>query len=432
MNDRVDSFLRKYVQHADDIDIDASLQLLAKDIQAGLNREQSSIYMIPSFLTTDVKVKAGVRNILIDAGGTNLRICTGSVDSNGKVTLDDYYKTHMPGIRKEITADEFYRQVAKSISPLADKGKDIGFCYSYGAVMMPTLDGISYQSAKEVKVKGIKGTMVGASTLNALRKYSATERRIVILNDTVATLLGGKMCLRDADYSTYIGYIIGTGTNVSYVEDCTNIKRLPQGSVKGKMIINTEVGNFDKLNRGTFDRIVDSQSEQPNSQLAEKMCSGRYLSLIIKQAINQAVIDGLFSGRVELDKDFFDASITDTAVWNKYMSGDRGGKAIAKYFGIADNLVVKDIVTGIIDRAAKVGALLVSAFAIKSNCGYSQDSPIAIVAEGTTFYRLYSFRQRFEHYLSLILQPKGIYYKIGGGQELNMLGTLLASMSHND
>ena len=44
--------------------------------------------------------------------------------------------------------------------------------------------------------------------------------------------------------AAYLGYIYGTGTNVCYIEDVKNITKI--NDVKcGRMLINTECGNFD-------------------------------------------------------------------------------------------------------------------------------------------------------------------------------------------
>ena len=73
-----------------------------------------------------------------------------------------------------------------------------------------------------------------------MRAYSDKPRKIAILNDTVATLLGG-MATYPQGYSTYVGYIYGTGTNACYMEDTANITKVA-GLDAGHMLINTECG----------------------------------------------------------------------------------------------------------------------------------------------------------------------------------------------
>ena len=73
-----------------------------------------------------------------------------------------------------------------------------------------------------------------------------------------------------------------------------------------------------------------------------------------------------------------------------------------------------------------MGAIVNSALAIASCKDKSLD--VAIVAEGTTFNKLTGYRAAFEKYLTGILGGYGISYKIVQGNELNLVGTLMASM----
>ena len=46
-----------------------------------------------------------------------------------------------------------------------------------------------------------------------------TIKRITLCNDTVAALLAGAACATEGDrFSSYIGYILGTGMNAAYIQ----------------------------------------------------------------------------------------------------------------------------------------------------------------------------------------------------------------------
>ena len=100
---------------------------------------------------------------------------------------------------------------------------------------------------------------------------------IAVVNDTVATLLAAKATEGDRTYSSYLGFILGTGTNTAYVERNANIMKVPGLDPAGSMIINSESGAFDKIEQSQFDRAMDARQTDPGHAPFEKMIAGGYL-----------------------------------------------------------------------------------------------------------------------------------------------------------
>lgn len=50
------------------------------------------------------------------------------------------------------------------------------------------------------------------------------------------------------------------------------------------------------------------------------------------------------------------------------------------------------------------------------------------MAEGSTFYKLHGYRQKFEKYLSELTEKQGASYDIISGKGLNLAGALFAAM----
>ncbi len=412
---KAQQFLAKHGQSTDNIDIQAKLQLFLDEMTAGLSGKESSIPMIPTYLQ-DVdctKIKKNKRIMLIDAGGTNFRSAIGYFDDNGEVVVDDIRKTSMPAIDRELTKEQFYAQIAENVRYLADETGDVGFCFSYNVDMDKDVDGKVVVFSKEVKAPEVIGTRVGAETLAAIRAYSDKPRKIVILNDTVATLLGG-MAQHQQGYSSYVGYIFGTGTNACYIEDTANITKV-QGLSEGKMLINTESGGFDGFKQGDFDKIVSDNTTSPGKQLLEKMTSGRYLSDVIAEALRAAIDEGLFVGNVN----WTDFVLKDVS---EFVEGDN---LVGMFDNDEDKAFAKEICTNLIDRSARIGAIMNAAMSIAS-C-HDKTLPVGIVCEGTTFNKLPGYRTNFEKYLHVILDAKGIKFEILQGRELNLIGTLMAT-----
>ena len=206
-------FLHIHGQSADDIDIGASLEELNRQMKLGL-RGEGGLPMIPTYLDPDrADIVKSSKRILIDAGGTNFRSALGYFDADGKVRIEDLCKTGMPASDRLLSKSEFYGQIADNISRLLPQSDKIGFCFSYPIDMDKDVDGYVQPFTKEVKAPEVVGTKVGAETVAACKALDGNDRKAVILNDTVATLLGG-MAIARKRYSSYLGYIYGTGTNV--------------------------------------------------------------------------------------------------------------------------------------------------------------------------------------------------------------------------
>lgn len=411
-------FLYKHGQNAGDINIEESLRVFQEKMRAGLGGN-GGMPMIPTYLmNVDRKsIQKNSKRILIDAGGTNFRSALGYFDDNGVAHIEKLSKTRMPASDRFLNKEEFYGQIAQNIERLLPDADKIGFCFSYPVEMGSDVDGIVQPFTKEVKAPEVVGTKVGEETVAACKALDGKDRRIVILNDTVATLLGG-MALADEPFSAYLGYIYGTGTNVCYVEDTENITKA-KGLPQGKMLVNTECGTFDGFTRGDFDKAVIERTADPNRQLFEKMTSGKYLADVIYEAFRAAESEGAFAGETHIQR--FNLRDVSEFLAESGMEG--------MFEEQSDVVFAKQICYGLIRRAAKMGAIVNSALAIAS-CK-DKTLPVAIVAEGTTFAKLPRYRRYFGEYLNKILGARSIGYKIVRGEDLNLVGTLMATMALN-
>jgi len=413
---QVTEFLERHNQAATQVDTDEQIARFTAEMDKGLKSLNLSMPMIPTYLCNvdRSKIKHDKR-ILIDAGGTNFRSAVGYFDNHGKARIQNLTKTTMPASGGEtLTKDEFYAKIAQNIAPVADKAQNVGFCFSYPVYMSADMDGEVLGFSKEVRAPEVVGTRVGAETLAALKRHDDAERKIVILNDTVATLLGG-MAEADKDYSTYIGYIYGTGTNLCCVVDTALITKVT-GLPKGKMLVNMECGGYDGFTLGNFDKAAIDRTDSPDKQLFEKMTSGRYLSEIIYEALCVAAKEGEFVNPAHVEP-FVLKDVSE------FLTGE--GKMCKMFEGV-DVEFALETCKQLIERAAKMGAIANAATAMFT-C-QNKALPVAIVAEGTTFHRLVGYRECFEKYLAQILQPQGISYQLLQGDDLNLVGTLMATM----
>lgn len=413
-------FLKKYQMTSCDINSIETLKRFDEEINKGLNIDAPvsvcSIPMIPTFLSPKADVLDNEKVIVVDAGGTNLRVGLASY-SNKEWEISDVTEDKMPGIDREYSAKEFFSYIAKRMVPYLDKAKNIGFCFSYRVAMNKSLDGKLIAWAKEIKAKEVVGKWIGASLLDAIKEYSNIKRSIVVLNDTTAVLLGGMTLDKNKEFKKYIGAIYGTGFNCCYMEEIKNIIKLNDNSDK-LMIINTETGNFNGFSKGLFDIELTNESQIKNEALTEKMSSGRYLSTLIYKATSKAIEDGILKNTKLINYNDFDLPLV-----SKYLA--KVDNTLDKCFMDEDDKnKFMEICYSLINRASKVVATTISAFAIKSN-----EKKIGIIIEGSTFYKLPTFKESFETYLKDILDKYNIEYKLFDGRNKILIGAAMASVA---
>ena len=260
---------------AADIDRQNLIALFLSEMEKGLRGEPSSLRMIPSYVGVDGKVNPGEKAAVLDAGGTNFRSAVVSIPPK----IEDRNNKPMPGSQSQVTEDEFYAAFADELRRVAPKAtaKKFGWCFSYNADVTPDLDARLNCWTKGIQAPGIVGQYVGSELMKRMGGGS-----VAIVNDTVATLLAAKATEGDREYSSYIGFILGTGTNTAYVEKNANIVKVKGLDPYGSMIINAESGSMDKVARSRFDEAMDAKQIDPGHNPFEKMIAGAYLGPVYK------------------------------------------------------------------------------------------------------------------------------------------------------
>ena len=404
---RVESFLGEWGISVDAIDMQSSCDGFLRAMEKGLESDgASSLAMIPTYVDPDAELTPGERVIVLDAGGTNFRTCLVSLAGEGDPRIESFSKKGMPGVHHEVCAAEFFSSLADQVEPLIDQSDRIGFCFSYAARITDDHDGIPLVFSKEIKAPEVIGMPVGVSLLAELarRGHDVKRKRVSVINDTVATLLAGKVSAGVSPYESHIGFILGTGTNTAYVERGANIGKLalPEGR---SMVINVESGSYD-LAIGELDRRFFASTRSPDDYHFEKMISGAYLGafseLVIRQAIDEGLLSEAFARRFE--------SIVplDTKRMSHYleMPHNQMYDLVRCVTNEEDALALHMILDSIIARAAKLTAVNLSAAVLKSQSGENPRYPVCINADGTTFYKTARLAEYTRHYVLEFLQRR--------------------------
>jgi hexokinase len=408
MKKEVKDFLVKWGISPENVKTDEMLDFFLKEMNDGLTEKGSSLSMIPTYISDKSILIPGKKLIVIDAGGTNLRTCLVSFDENLKPVISDFQKVPMPGVKKEVSAKEFFGVFADQVESIIDKSDYIGFCFSYAATISPDNDGTPIIFSKEIKAPEVIGKKVGATLLAELkdRGYNVENKRVAVLNDTVATLLAGKAAAsKDKQYDGYVGFILGTGTNTAYLENNSNLKKLSDIE-PGKQVINVESGSLS-IKQGKLDELFNSTTKDPKQYIFEKMISGAYLGPLSNVAIAKAVEEGLLSK--EFAKRFEEVGPVNTTEMSHYleMPFNEDYKLVKCVLGNkndAENLWY--ILESLIERAGKMTAINLTAAIIKTEFGKDPLHPVCINADGTTFYKTEYLEKYTNYYLEELLVKK--------------------------
>ena len=195
-----------------------------------------------------------------------------------------------------------------------------------------------------------------------------------------------------------------------------------------------ESGGFGKAPRGKIDKAFDAASVSPGVNIFEKMISGAYIGPLCLVTAQAAAKAGLFSSR-------------GRRAAGGHFRGDQQGhqqlpepprgrrQSRCRWPWPACRRTTSStlyyLVDALVERAAKLTAINLSSVALKSGKGFNPCRPICIVAEGTTFYRLKSLRQKIEYYLKqYLVDKKHVYYEIVNVENATLIGAAIAGLTN--
>lgn len=418
-----DAFMRKHHMHPGELSLDTFCRDFREEMSRGLRGERSSLGMFPAFLRCSARPRPG-RVLVIDAGGTNLRLARLRYTEERRLVTEEVRRTRMPGTGGAINAGEMFEAIARELLPLladCDRGC---FCFSYPCEVLPGGDGRVVELTKELEVRGLPGSRLCSPLEEALLRLGAPgRRRWRVINDTVGAMLGGMAEDGGAGFDEYIGFVLGTGTNACAQVAAESIVKSPEAVAGGgEMIVNFESGGFDRITQGTADRLLDAASDSPGSQVAEKMISGAYFPALLRTTLRLAAGEGLLPGA---EAWLEDADITMAAVGE--LCGEAGDGEFFAPLGRENRAFAAGVNELLLDRAAKITAGTLAAM-IEARC-LPGGSRVCVCADGTTFAKNPLLRPRTEDYLRDCLTAKsGVSVVFRQVSDATLLGTAYAGL----
>ena len=443
--DEISEFARYYGFHYEGINPHSLVKEILVEMQRGLEGKSSSLAMIPSYITPVTRIPAGKTVLALDAGGTNLRSSLVYFNENGEAIAQGTQKTTMPGTNGNVNSKQFFEAIADAAIPfLKDASAEgIGFTFSYPMEITSDADGILLAFSKEVDAPDVIGKAIGKGLREALAAKGCNYNGpIVLLNDTVATLLSGlasippdgeKTRTRNdfaAESGPVIGFILGTGFNTAYPE--TQIKKINFNSHSAAQIVVCETGNFNIRNRGRLDMEYDSTTKNPGGYFLEKASAGAYLGPLTLHILKQAVKDKVI--QFKKADELLAMSHLETRFLNEFThaplsaQGPLGSLFDSKESGaLAAVQYITSIVT---ERGALFSAAVVAATVERMSPCYEPFSPVRIAVEGTTYMIYKGMRRALESHLhQMLIKDKPRPYVISPVEQASLFGAAVAALS---
>ncbi|TPX63293.1 hexokinase [Spizellomyces sp. 'palustris'] len=351
-----------------------------RDMERGLKRDNAVLKMIPSYVVRRPQGDETGTYLALDLGGSNFRVCEVTLSGNGQVRTRQK-KFVVSDDLKTGQGTDLFDFIADCVSLSMDEfnldkkaGLKMGFTFSFPVDQQSINRGMLISWTKGFTAQGVVGEDAVQLLQDAFHRKGLVITITALVNDTVGTLVSQAYL----DTSTYLGVILGTGSNAAYVERLENIPKWKGGpNSTGQMIINMEWGAWGQdgiiLPTTEYDVRVDRASPNPRQQTYEKMISGLYLGEITRQIMVDLISTGeLFSGRrhpaLEVRGSFDTAhmsriermELTDTRTILEDLYG-------VKKTTLTDRRLVKRICELIGTRAARLAAVGIASIVTKIN-----------------------------------------------------------------
>jgi hexokinase len=422
----------------------AELWAIIKDFHAemgrGLSGRGSSLKMIPSYVDTPTGSEKGLF-MALDLGGTNLRVLEVELKGGGKMSVRRVHKFVLGKHTKGSGAD-FFDFIASCVRKFAGKqarrqrqARQLGFTFSFPVEQTGIATGKLVRWTKGFSASGVEGHDVVTLLNEALARAGMANVAVAALtNDTVGTLVAR----RYADPACDVGVILGTGTNACYTERLEDILRWSGPATRsGRMIINIEWGNFNKLRQTSYDMQLDGSSANPRAQILEKMVSGMYLGevarLVCRDLISRGILlagSGIMAAPGSLKAEHVSRIEADHS---KDLSAVL---AVLKGLGIRrsslyDRQVLKAACGIVSTRAARLSAAALAAVVTKTDPGLSRRHTIAI--DGSVYEKHPGFSKRMEGTLHELFGKKAsrltmMLTKDGSGKGAAVIAAVASSL----
>ena len=185
-------------------------------------------------------------------------------------------------------------------------------------------------------------------------------------------------------------------------------------------MINMESCGYDGFRQGTFDRVLDRESESPGEHKMEKMISGAYQGKLLFLMIKAAAEEGVLSQ--EFGAAFVERGALLPRDVDAFIARPNGDDWLAELTAgnEEDRSRLYELLSAYYERAARITAVVFSGIAL-----YTE-----VPAEGSVFEKSTLYVKKLTEYIERYLQREmGISCCILSGENTTLVGTAVAALT---
>ena len=379
-----------------DADRDKYVNNFISELKDALLGKKASLQVLPSFVKFSSKVSCKDKIAVLEAGKSTF--------SKGYFNVDEKCRVYgvmgypMPGLGKEISLDEFFRKIifdARDVLRVCDR---IGFCFDHAIEVNAKGDGkLLGWSRGEINVPELIERYIGEEFKKFLSEEFEKNYKIILLNDTVSTLIAGLVETNEKEFEDFIGLVHSTGYNLSYIEEGKNIARLVDNKkyLNSQMVLNTQAGSFSKVKESEVDESVKVHFKEiamgEFSQKVNSECLPVGLRVIVEK-LSGKVLDPKVSKRIT------EMSECDLEqIYSFLRAGLKSSLQLSSLFRHAtleDAASLGVIIDRLFQRAARLVAIQISGILKYKNIGHNPIQPVGIIVNGEFFEIVKDFEIR--------------------------------------
>lgn len=418
----VEDFLLRHRLCASAFDWEEQLSAFLEEMDSVRAGGPGSLKMIPTRLEIREPSAGPISVTAIDVGGTNVRSARVTLDGKRIANIERLPAFRTPGIGRRISAREFFRIIVQGVREHLTTDR-IGICFSLAASPLPDGDAVVTAGAKQLDIPDLVGSRVGAGFRAAASELGLPcGQRITVINDTLAAALGGRLDAGQGNYSGFVGFIYGTGTNTAY-------------QAASGVMINVESGAYCGFPTGDIDDLYDRGHIDQGCDRFEKMVSGGYQGGLMALVLKAAEAEGLLSGG-------FHARLTDALAGDVLHSSDisafsanptHDGRIASACACEQDRVNTLQICQAMTERSALLCSITITAALLRAEIGTSPSAPAFITAEGSTYLRQTGFREMLESYMAEHANRcRGLHYAFHTVPDAVLKGTAIAALGTHE
>lgn len=407
------------------VDLKTITYLFASQMRIGLYGGNSSVPVLPTYLSPISKPVLNQSVAVIAADDKDIRVALVTLTEGGAV-IEERSSFPSPGVDYPAPWEDYIYAAAELIEPILHRTDRVCFCLPFPVDASKDGDGTILRLPGHMRLSGWENKKICESLSNELNQRGISGKKITWMNETSAVQLCG--AATNPGLSRYLGLTWGSGIGISFSAPGTILLRV-RGAGSNLMMYDTWAGSFTGVPFGAVDLIMDRDCNDPGRNLYTKMVSLSYLGNIYRLTMIKAVEMGLltFAG----GRDFLSLAKLDTSSVYKFLCDPEGDNMIAKFcMEPADRSIALTVARAVFDRAARLVCTGLSAVLLYTGAGRDPQKPACLTVAGDAIQNPLLVSLLEQYLKKFTAGIMGIHCTLYQAEDASFIGSAAQALTH--